>query len=398
MKRLISIVALIMMFVFNVTTEAAGKTTVMLHFDESTTRDECGNSWSAYNNPALDDFGAISGKALQLNHSYLKLNNPITLGGQDFTIDFWMNLSSHSGSWARAFVFYNNDASNRNAILLYRYGSANSIYSMWNDYAIDNKSAILDQFSHVAMVYQHNLKKLKTYINGRLTSERDFTIPRTTFTKGFIGKSNFPNEGDATVGTIDEFRVTDGVALWTSNFNPPATQSYTQPQPNIPQQPQINNLSNSSFTSALRFNEYINYDESGNEWKVIGNPILSSNQYISGGKSLYLDGNSCLKATTAAPFDFPEEFTMEAWIYPVAWVTDAYGDSFSIFSRWLHGVRTLYMVNIDNGHLSFYSDFAGRVNVVSSSTVPLNRWTHIAVTRDSKNIGCSSTEILKPRE
>ena len=68
MKRLMSIVALIMMFVFNVTTEAAGKTTVMLHFDESTTKDECGNSWLAYNNPTLDDFGAISGKALQLNH------------------------------------------------------------------------------------------------------------------------------------------------------------------------------------------------------------------------------------------------------------------------------------------------------------------------------------------
>ena len=281
-------------------------------------------------------------------------------------------------------MFYNNDSSNSNAILLYRYGSGSTIYTMWDNSGYNSGSDMLNQFCHVAMVYQHNLKKLKTYINGVLTSDRDFTIPRTTFNKGFIGKSNFPNEGDATVGTIDEFRVTDGAALWTSNFTPPATQSYTQPQSNIPQQPQTN--SNSGFTSALPFNEYVNYDENGNEWKVIGNPILSSNQYISGGKSLYLDGNSCLKATTAAPFDFPEEFTMEAWIYPVEWVTDAYGNSFSIFSRWLHGVRTLYMVNIDNGHLSFYSDFVGSVKVVSNSTVPLNRWTHVAVTRDSGNI------------
>ena len=74
--------------------------------------------------------------------------------------------------------------------------------------------------SHVAIVYQHNLKKLKTYVNGRLTSERDFTIPRTTFKKGFIGRSNYPSDG-LMVGTIDEFRIVDGAALWTANFTPP---------------------------------------------------------------------------------------------------------------------------------------------------------------------------------
>ena len=198
-----------------------GTPIVMLRFDDSTIRDEAGNSWRAVNNPTLDTFGNVSGKALSLNNNaYLQLTNPITFGGRDFTIDFWVDMFSYSGAWSRVFVFYQNDSSNQNAIMFHRYGSGDLLYTLWNNTEIKNDVAMLDQLSHVAIVYQHNLRKLKTYINGKLTSERDCTIPRTTFKKGFIGKSNYSNDG-LMVGTLDEFRIVDGAALWTANFNPP---------------------------------------------------------------------------------------------------------------------------------------------------------------------------------
>ena len=151
-------------------------------------------------------------------------------------------------------------------------------------------------------------------------------------------------------------------------------------------------LSEDFPSSIMNFNDSLTHDEAGNEWTPSGDPVLSSTQSISGGKSLYLDGNSYLQAQNTQPFDLPEEFTLEAWIYPQQFVTDHYGGAtFTVFSRWLHGVRTLYLVNIDkvddnNGRISFYSDFNGAVSVVSESTIPLNKWTHIAVTRDSEKV------------
>ena len=151
-------------------------------------------------------------------------------------------------------------------------------------------------------------------------------------------------------------------------------------------------LSEDFSSSNLNFNDSLTHDEAGNEWTPSGDPVLSSTQSISGGKSLYLDGNSYLQAQNTQPFDLPEEFTLEAWIYPQQFVTDHYGGAtFTVFSRWLHGVRTLYLVNIDRvddstGTLSFYTDFAGMTSIASKTPVPLNKWTHVAVTRDSEKV------------
>ena len=140
-------------------------------------------------------------------------------------------------------------------------------------------------------------------------------------------------------------------------------------------------------SSILNFETSVTFDSRGNEWTAYGSPRISKAESHSGGNVLYLDGNSYIQAKDTKPFDFPGEFTLSAWIYPQKLVTDHYGgESFSIFSRWFHGIRTLYLIDIGDGKLSFYSDFAGAVSLVSKSSVHLNQWTHIAVTRDSNNV------------
>ena len=193
---------------------------MLLHFDSSTTKDESGRSWSAYQSPTLDSFGAASGKALQLaDGSHLSLNTPLTLGGQDFTIDFWVNMSSYSGGYARIFAFYQTENSNSQALLLCRDGSGTHFTTRWDGTTATNPSSKLDHLTHVALVYRHDLGKLATYINGKKDSEITRTIPRTTFKKGLIGKSNYQNDGKMH-GTIDEFRIVDGKALYTADFKP----------------------------------------------------------------------------------------------------------------------------------------------------------------------------------
>lgn len=140
-------------------------------------------------------------------------------------------------------------------------------------------------------------------------------------------------------------------------------------------------------SSAMNFTDSVLRDEAGVKWESFGDPVLSSKESVTGGKSLFLDGGSYLQTNDKEPFNFPGEFTMEAWIYPLEWVTDSYGGkTFAVFSRWLHGIRTLYLCNVDNGKLGFYSDFAGTASLTGRTEIPLNKWTHIAVTRDSEKV------------
>ena len=140
--------------------------------------------------------------------------------------------------------------------------------------------------------------------------------------------------------------------------------------------------------SIMNFDTSVLQDEAGNEWTSYGEPVLSSKEYVTGGKSLHIDGNSYIQAKDTTPFDFDGPFTLEAWVYPEAWVNDndPHGEIFSVFSRWYHGIRTLYFFIVQNEKLVFFSDFRNKVSIVSQSSVPIGKWTHVAVTRDSENV------------
>ncbi|SHK27475.1 Lectin C-type domain-containing protein [Selenomonas ruminantium] len=198
-----------------------GKLVCYLRFNDSAIKDDAGNSWGGYSNPQLDTFGAKAGKALNLkDKAYIQLNKAVTFGGQDFTVDFWLNMSSYSGSYARAFVFYNTQNSNTNALLFYRVGSSGTFATMWNNASVNNSAVKLDHLQHIALVYRHDLGVLTTYVDGKKSSELKCTIPRTQFNQGLLGKSNYTSDG-LMVGTMDEFRVIDGAALWKADFVPP---------------------------------------------------------------------------------------------------------------------------------------------------------------------------------
>ena len=99
-------------------------TLALLHFDDSSniTKDECEkNNWIAVGNPTISTTNAKFRKGLQLdNEQYLQLNNGITLGGQDFTIDFWayMTDKSTSGVWKRFFEFVQTAGNDATGVIL----------------------------------------------------------------------------------------------------------------------------------------------------------------------------------------------------------------------------------------------------------------------------------------
>ena len=66
--------------------------TALLHFDDDSNpwKDECGNVWETYGTPTISETNAKFGKAAYFNgSSYVYRYGDWSLGGQDFTIDFW---------------------------------------------------------------------------------------------------------------------------------------------------------------------------------------------------------------------------------------------------------------------------------------------------------------------
>jgi hypothetical protein len=81
---------------------------------------------------------------------------------------------------------------------------------------------------HIAVV--RNGTSFKTYINGvergSATSSRSFPVP-TGFTIGnHDGNDAWRYGADSYVGNLEEFRISKGIARWTSNFSVPVA-SYT---------------------------------------------------------------------------------------------------------------------------------------------------------------------------
>ena len=107
------------------------------------------------------------------------------------------------------------------------------------------------------------------------------------------------------------------------------------------------------------------------------NVVTSTTQSKFGGTSGYFNGDAWLTSTYVTPVDFQgSNFTIEAWIYPTA--TDG---SRTIFRTGLGQYANSYILFriSDNGKLRFQTHVDG--NITSSTSVPANTWSHVAVTR-----------------
>ena len=206
-------------------------------------------------------------EALQFDgESYLQAENGISLGGRDFTIDGWAFMDTDCGSYGRIFEF-NVSAKNSKNLILSRYGNGSDI----NFYAEDKSKTIsncVDKLFHFAYVYEHDKNLVWLFINGKLRGKIDAAIPRRFYSLAYLGKSSWDSDG-MFVGYIHDFRITDGKALWTENFN----------LPDLPETP-IKEFSLSDFNG-------------GNKFVADGEKFLrNENGIILGGRDFTIQGRA----------------------------------------------------------------------------------------------------------
>lgn len=133
-------------------------------------------------------------------------------GTGDYTIDFRVRYNSiasntaifEMGTYASAGILFQRNTDN----ILYL------IQSGVTDSVAYNPS--LNTWYHIALVRQG--RYVKMYIDGTLFKQFDFLTTQTLSSTGY-----FIAPGIASLnGWIDEFRVSKGIARWTTDFTPPA--------------------------------------------------------------------------------------------------------------------------------------------------------------------------------
>jgi len=106
--------------------------------------------------------------------------------------------------------------------------------------------------------------------------------------------------------------------------------------------------------------------------------VISSDQHKFGEKSFYFNGSSYLYTIVDSNLNLgSEDFTVECWVYQT--VLSGYPRIFDYTTNDFH-------LEINNSGQVYWK--IGSVTSTSSTTVPLNKWNHIALVRNGTTVTC----------
>lgn len=178
---------------------------VLMHFDDSTDilKNEGYVTFTTSQSFDYQSSGKFDGALYRQNSAAtLTPTNSFVLGGKDFTVDFWNKESLVDFKLAFS------------TIIIEIYENSTGGYSLFESNTperIISTAQKTSEWQHLAAVYQHDLGLLKFYIGGVLQGSLNTTINRQDVTEMTLVNLY-----------IDELRILDGVAAWTSDFTPPS--------------------------------------------------------------------------------------------------------------------------------------------------------------------------------
>ena len=320
-------------------------------------------------------------------------------GTGNFTVEFWLYLNSVPSV---GYIVMNGtgiDASplatcgwaiiyNSGNLQLQRYdGGTQTAYSFaW--------TPATSTWYHVAVVRYGTT--LQAFVNGQQigatqSSSISFnrintTAPLTVGNGQAGGGASYPING-----YIDDLRITKGYARYWYNFPVPTAAFQVQyapevPTPNDPLFDYVTMLLPGNGTNGAQNNTFL--DSSANNYTITRNGNSTQGAFTPYGPnwSNYLDGDGDnLTLADNAAFEFGNgSFSIDIWINPFAMKgyqgilgkTDSGGDQ----RGWILYFETSNIIYFQYGNGSWV------LGNNSFGTVPVNNWTHLAVTRDTSNV------------
>jgi len=320
------------------------------------------------------------------------------LGSDDFTFEFWTYLNSTS---SENFINKRSNPSINAQYLYFRVNSgslklwATSNGSSWdiaNSFGFGNTALSTGQWYHIALV--RNGTEISAYVDGTKS-------PNTITTSAAIqngGTNPLLIAGDAAVnnhyvnGYIDDFRITKGVARYTSNFTPPTTEL---PDPSDPDFDSVSLLLHGDGTNGST--TFIDSSNNSHTVTANGDAEISTTQSKFGGASMYFDGSGdYLSIPDSDQFEIGSgDFTFEAWIYLTGYSAAYQGqyyvaeiickDSGSTgrgFTFYVLGTSTSWT----NLRVGLFSSNTNLLVTSATTSFNLNTWYHVAGVRNGTSL------------
>ena len=327
--------------------------------------------------------GKFSGGASVLS---IADNEAFTYGTNNFTIEYWINPTSHP---TNAYIIGQSEINDVCNVLSYttsgfpKFGvSVNG--SVWTFIITSSVALVLGAWSHVACV--RNGTRWSIYLNGVETAFTTQSITPANMTQPLKigaagGSSTYAYSID---GYLSNVRIVNGTAVYTSAFTPS-----TSP------------LTAITNTVLLTCQGPTFVDNSTNGFTItsIGVPTVqpispfpntpgtSYSTAVNGG-SIYLDGSSnYLTMPNNASYTIPAStnFTIEFWVYPTAVSTSpnfvCIGDDRSANNGLL-----IYYSN-GGGYFLAYQNGVAIVTTNGTQTAINGQWYHVALVRSGTSAG-----------
>lgn len=316
--------------------------------------------------------------------NYLSIadNAVFDFGTGNFCVEFWFNapnqttsypaIISSSGYTGALSIRYDNTGYD-NKIFVYMGGGGDPVLASTN--AIAN-----NVWAHVAVV-RDSTTSLKIYVNGVLDGTATISSSLATdLSNGpmYVGRG-FDVDGTNAyfTGYVSNIRVTKGGAVYTSAFTPSTTPlTTTVPSGTVSLLTCQSNrfLDNSSNAFALTVN--------GTPSVQAFSPFAPTAAYDTAvvGGSAYFDGSGdYLTAPTDAAFQFGTgNFTIEAFVYNQG-TSGSYPCIFENRTADASTTTGILLNQTPSGYLNMYY---GGTNTTSSTPLPVNAWTHVAIVRN----------------
>jgi hypothetical protein len=231
-------------------------------------------------------------------------------------------------------------------------------------------------WTHIA--YVRSGSTLTFYINGVASGTATVSGTQTgtaTSNPVWIGSKDNGGATYGTTGYVSNFRIVNGTAVYTDNFTPS-----TEPLTAITDTVLLTAQSNRFIDNSTN-----NYTLTSGGAIISGfDPYLPNSSYSTYG-STYFDGTGdWLTVPYGEAFSTGSTFTIEAWVYPTV-LNATNNEIFNITNSTVTNFGGLIFYVNGSGVAYFESRPGnGGTNVsISGGTVPVNRWTHMAVSVSS---------------
>lgn len=320
--------------------------------------------------------------------NFTTLNAYLTTG--PCTVEAWVNFSDFSTSPIIVHNYNWNMGNNCGWSLSVgtdgrvSFGGSNGVWNTGVTVVQTTTALTVSRWYHVAFV-RDAANLCKIYINGvdgggsgtysASFSQNVGTSFRGTEFGRLVADGGTYNQ---TYGFISNFRIVNGTAVYTGNFNPP------DPLTNVVNTTLL--FANSATPKDNSSNNYA-YTVSGTQRVSKYHPFKKSsyNPTLHGG-SVYFVGSASdyLSVPDSALVNLTSgSYTVEAWAYPTART--------ATYTSWIVGKRNTgapytwaFVLGINaSGYPAFGNDVGG---VTSSVLAPLNAWTHIAAVSNGTTV------------